>query len=118
MLEFAPSDGYARTEEVVSLAAAKRYAELAERVEAAGALPDDPTTWEAFTGGDLLTQVARELAAHGAPADTVRRYVEAAVAWYATPTRAGVSDTLHLYGHARAAYARGSGPRRARSMSG
>lgn len=107
MLEFAPSDGYARTEEVVDLAALKRYGELAERVEAAGALPDDPTTWEAFSGGDLLSRVARELRAHGAPADTVRRYAEAAVAWYSTPTAAGVADTVHLYGHARAAYAAG-----------
>jgi DNA-binding SARP family transcriptional activator/TolB-like protein len=107
MLEFAPSDGYARTEEVVDLAALKRYGELAERVEAAGALPDDPTTWEAFSGGDLLSRVARELRAHGAPEDTVRRYAEAAVSWYATPTAAGVSDTLHLHGHARAAYAAG-----------
>ena len=107
MLEFVPSDGYARTEEAVSLAALKRYAELAERVEAAGALPDDPTTWEAFTGGDLLTRVARELEVHGAPADTVRRYALAAVAWYDASTRAGVSDTVHLFGHARAAYAAG-----------
>jgi tetratricopeptide (TPR) repeat protein len=91
MLEFAPSDGYARTEEVVNLAALKRYAELAERVEAAGALPDDPTTWEAFSGGDLLSRVARELRVHGAPPDTVRRYAEAAVKWYATPTAAGLA---------------------------
>jgi tetratricopeptide (TPR) repeat protein len=108
MLEFAPSDGYARTEEVVNLAALKRYAELAERVEAAGALPDDPTTWEAFSGGDLLSRVARELRAHGAPPDTVRRYAEAAVKWYATPTAAGLADTIHLAGHARAAYAAGN----------
>jgi DNA-binding SARP family transcriptional activator/TolB-like protein len=107
MLEFGPSDGYARTEEVLMLAALKRYGELAERVEAAGALPDDPTTWEAFSGGDLLSRVARELRAHGAPADTVRRYAEAAVTWYATPTAAGVADTVNLYGHARAAYAAG-----------
>jgi len=107
MLEFAPSDGYARTEEAVSLAAGLHYAELAERVEAAGALPDDPRTWEPFTGGDLLTQVARELAAHGAPADTVKRYAQAAVEWYETPTTAGVADTIHLYGHARAAYTAG-----------
>jgi tetratricopeptide (TPR) repeat protein len=107
MLDFAPSDGYARTEEVHNLAALKRYAELAERVEAAGALPDDPTTWEPFTGGDLLTRVARELRAHGAPPDSVRRYAEAAVNWYATLTAAGVADTVHLWGHARAAYTAG-----------
>jgi DNA-binding SARP family transcriptional activator/TolB-like protein len=107
MLEFAPSDGYARTEEVVNLAALKRYAELAERVEAAGALPDDPTTWEAFSGGDLLSRVARELRAHGAPPDTVRRYAEAAVNWYSTPTAAGLADTISLAGHARAAYTAG-----------
>jgi tetratricopeptide (TPR) repeat protein len=107
MLSFSPSDGYARTVEVASLAAAKRYDELAERVEAAGAMPDDPTSWEPFRGGDLLIQVARELAAHGAPADTVRRYAEAAVAWHETLTRAGVSDTIHLWDHARAAMTAG-----------
>lgn len=64
MLEFAPSDGYARTEEAVNLAAGLRYAELAERVEAAGALPDDPGTWEPFTGGDLLPKWRRR---HAAP---------------------------------------------------
>lgn len=102
-LEFAPDDGWARTNEAIALAAARRYGELARRVEAAVALPEVPSAWETYSAGDLLMQVARELAAHSAPADTVRRYAEAAVVWYAAPTGAGLADTVHLLGHARAA---------------
>jgi tetratricopeptide (TPR) repeat protein len=66
-------------------------------------LPEAPAAWETYSGGDLLMQVARELAAHRAPADTVRRYADAAVEWYDALTRTGTADTTHLLGHARAA---------------
>lgn len=102
-LPFAPDDGWARTNEAIALAALLRYRELAARVEAAVALPEAPSAWETYSAGDLIMQVARELAAHGAPADTVRRYAEAAVTWYAAPTGAGLADTVHLLGHARSA---------------
>ncbi len=107
MLERAPDDGWARTSEVIALAAARRYQDLAHRVEAAMTLPEDPRNWEPFSPGNLLTRVATELRAHGAPADTARRYAEAAVQWYAAVTRAGIADTGHLLGHARAAYVAG-----------
>lgn len=102
-LSFQPDDGWVRTNEVIALAAGRRYADLARRVEAAMMLPEAPASWETYSGGDLLMQVARELAAHGAPADTVRRYADAAVTWHAAITLAGTTDTMHLLGHARAA---------------
>jgi tetratricopeptide (TPR) repeat protein len=104
MLERTPDDGWARTTEVVALAALRRYGELATKVEAAVILPEDPGTWVPFSPGDLLLQVSQELRVHGASPDTVRRYTDAAVEWYAVPTSAGQSDTVHLLGHARASY--------------
>jgi DNA-binding SARP family transcriptional activator/TolB-like protein len=104
MLARAPEDGWARTTEVVALAALKRYQELAGRVEAAVVLPEDPGTWDPFSPGNLLWKVAQELEAHGAPGDTAERYGTAAVDWYAIPTAAGQDDSVHLLGHARALY--------------
>ncbi|HEX9894589.1 MAG TPA: BTAD domain-containing putative transcriptional regulator [Gemmatimonadales bacterium] len=107
MLARSPDDGWARTTEVVALAALRRYDKLARRVEAAVTLPEDSGTWSPFSPGDLLFQVAQELRSHGAPTDTVQRYAEAAVQWYAAPTSAGLADTVHLLGHARASYGLG-----------
>jgi DNA-binding SARP family transcriptional activator/TolB-like protein len=98
----APRDGWAHSVETTALAALRRYGELAARVEAAVALPDDPGTWIPYSAGTLLWEVSKELRGHGAPADTVRRYGQAAIDWYAPLTAAGVDDTLHLLGHARA----------------
>jgi tetratricopeptide (TPR) repeat protein len=106
-LRFLPDDGWVRTNEVIALAALRQYNELAQRVEAAMVLPETPSAWETYSGGDLLMQVARELAAHGAPADTSRRYAEAAVAWYEPLTATGTADSVHLLGHARAAVTAG-----------
>ena len=103
MIARTPDDGWARTTEVTALAALQRFNELARRVEAVMVLPEDPGTWVPFSPGNTLWIVAQELRAHGAP-DSARRYAEAAVEWYAAPTAAGVDDTVHLLGHARALY--------------
>jgi tetratricopeptide (TPR) repeat protein len=103
MIERAPDDGWGRTTEVIALAALQRFGDLTRRVEAAVVLPEDPGTWTPFSPGDLLWTVAQELRGHGA-ADSARRYAEAAVEWYAAPTAAGIDDTVHLLGHARALY--------------
>ena len=103
MIARAPDDGWARTTEVVALAALKQFNDLARRVEAMMVLPEDPGTWVPFSPGNTLWVVAQELRAHGA-ADSARRYAVAAVEWYAAPTAAGVDDTVHLLGHARALY--------------
>ena len=103
MIARAPDDGWARTTEVVALAALRRFNDLANRVEALMVMPEDPGTWTPFSPGNTLWIVAQELRAHGA-ADSARRYAEAAVEWYAAPTAAGVDDTVHLLGHARALY--------------
>jgi tetratricopeptide (TPR) repeat protein len=103
MIARSPEDGWARTTEVVALATLQRFIDLARRVEAVMVMPEDPGTWTPFSPGNTLWIVAQELRAHGA-ADSARRYAEAAVEWYAAPTAAGVDDTVHLLGHARALY--------------
>jgi tetratricopeptide (TPR) repeat protein len=103
MIARSPEDGWARTTEVVALATLQRFNDLARRVEAVMVMPEDPGTWTPFSPGNTLWIVAQELRAHGA-ADSARRYAEAAVEWYAAPTAAGVDDTVHLLGHARALY--------------
>jgi hypothetical protein len=101
-------EGWVRLPELRALAALGRAGELDLRVDAAMTLDASEVTWEPFSPGDMLMNVARELAAHGDTAGA-SRYLRRAEEWYRSrpPGPDASSSPLDRRGLARVLYTAG-----------
>jgi hypothetical protein len=98
--------GWVRLPELRALVALRRAGDLDQRIEAAMTLPATESTWEPFSPGDMLMNVARELLAHGDTA-RARRYLTRAEEWYRSRPPAEVNSPLNRRGLARVLYTAG-----------